>query len=254
MTVAARADLLAYVTALGDDALMLGQRLSEWVSRAPTLEEELSLGNVALDYIGRARLCYRYAARLADDGRGEDDFAYRRDCRDFTNLLITELPRGDFAFTTVRQFLVDAFEVPFMAALAQCPDVDLAAIGAQGLPEAQYHLRRSRDWMLRLGDGTADSRSRMQNALEALWGYTAELFEAPQAERRLADTASVPDRRAFEASWRETIATTLRAATLTEPTATWRVGGGRDGIHTEHLGHLLAELQFVQRAYPGLSW
>jgi len=254
VTAVARTDLMTYVTGLGDDALVLGQRLSEWVSRAPTLEEELGLGNVALDYIGRARLCYRYAARLADDGRNEDDFAYRRDCREFTNLLITELPRGDFAFTTVRQFLLDAFEVPFMAALAQSVDAELAAIGAQAVPECQYHLRRSRDWMLRLGDGTAHSHDRVQDALETLWGYTAELFEPPATEQRLADAGCVPERCAIEVPWRTTVAATLRDATLIEPTAAWRVGGGRDGIHTEHLGHLLAELQFLQRAYPGLSW
>jgi ring-1,2-phenylacetyl-CoA epoxidase subunit PaaC len=254
VTMSARADLLAYVTALGDDALVLGQRLCEWVSRAPTLEEELALGNVALDHIGRARAFYRYAARLADDGRSEDDFAYRRDCRDFMNLLITELPRGDFAFTTVRQFLIDAFNVPFMAALAQCAETELAVIGARSLAESQYHLRRSRDWMLRLGDGTEESRGRVQRALEALSGYTAELFEPAAAERRLIDAGSVPERRALEAPWRATVAAVLREATLTEPSGVWRVAGGRDGIHTEHLGHLLAELQFVQRAYPGLSW
>jgi ring-1,2-phenylacetyl-CoA epoxidase subunit PaaC len=250
----AQADLLAFATALGDDALVFAQRLSEWVSRAPTLEEELALGNVALDYLERARACYGYAARLADDGRSEDDFAYRRDCRDFTNLLIAELPRGDFADTTARQFLLAAFEVPYLAALAQCPEPSLAAIGAQALPQSQYHLRRSRDWVLRLGDGTAESHDRMQAALDALWGYTAELFEPATAERRLIEAGSVPDRHAIAAPWRATVVATLCEATLAEPSGGWRVGGGRDGIHTEHLGHLLAELQFLQRAYPGLSW
>ena len=179
-----RIDLIAYVTALGDDALVLAQRLSEWVSRAPFLEEELAIGNVALDHLGRARALYGYAARLADDGRDEDALAFGRDCREFTNLLIVELPRGDFAFTTVRGFLLDAFNVPFMAALAQCPDSELAAIGAQALSESQYHLRRSRDWILRLGDGTAESHARAQAALDALWGYAAELFEPSAAERR----------------------------------------------------------------------
>jgi ring-1,2-phenylacetyl-CoA epoxidase subunit PaaC len=254
VTSALQADLLAYATGLGDDALVLTQRLAEWVSRAPTLEEELALGNVALDHLGRARALYGYAARLAGDGRGEDDFAFRRDCREFTNLLITELPRGNFAFSTVRQFLIDAFEVPFMAGLAESSEPDLAAIGAQALKESQYHLRRSRDWMLRLGDGTAESQARTQRALEALWGYTAELFEPAAAEERLIADGHVPDRRAMQAPWRGTVTAVLREATLTEPAQSWHVRGGRDGIHTEHLGHLLAELQFLQRAYPGLSW
>jgi ring-1,2-phenylacetyl-CoA epoxidase subunit PaaC len=247
-------DLLAYSIALGDDALILGQRIAEWVSNAPSLEEELALGNVGLDHIGRARLFYSYAVALARDGRDEDDLAFRRDCRDFTNLLINELPRGDFAFTMTRQFLLDAFNVPFLTALADAGEPDFAAIGAKAVKESTYHLRRSRDWMLRLGDGTAESHERTQRALDELWGYTRELFEPSAGEARLAAAGLVPDRAGLEGGWRDTVEQTLAEATLTRPENTWSVRGGRTGIHTEHLGYLLAEMQFLQRAYPGQRW
>jgi ring-1,2-phenylacetyl-CoA epoxidase subunit PaaC len=247
-------DLLAYSIGLGDDALILGQRIAEWVSYAPSLEEELALANVALDHIGRARLCYGHAAELAQDGRDEDDLAFRRDSREFSNLLINELPRGDFAFTMTRQFLVDAFNVPFLTALADTAEPGLAAIGAKAVKESDYHLRRSRDWMLRLGDGTAESHARAQHALDALWGYTRELFEPAEGEVRLADAGLVPNRLALEDQWRDTVERTLGEATLVRPDDSWSVRGGRVGIHTEHLGHLLAEMQFLQRAYPGQQW
>ena len=247
-------DRFAYALALGDDALILGQRLAEWVSNAPTLEEELALANVALDHIGRARMFYARAAEIAADGRGEDDLAFGRDCRAFTNLLINELPRGDFAFTMVRQFLVDAFNVPFLARLAESADAAFAAIGEKAVKESTYHLRRSRDWVLRLGDGTAESHLRAQCAIDELWGYTPELFEPFAAEARLADAGIAIDRAAVASKWRQTVAATFAEATLQLPAETWRVRGGRDGVHTEHLGYLLAEMQFLQRAYPGQQW
>jgi ring-1,2-phenylacetyl-CoA epoxidase subunit PaaC len=247
-------DLLAYTIALGDDALILGQRLAEWVSNAPSLEEELALANVALDHIGRARMFYAYATTLAGDGRDEDDFAFGRDCRDFANLLINELPRGDFAFTMTRQFLIDAFNVPYLTALAESADAGLAAVGAKAVKESHYHLRRSRDWMLRLGDGTAESHVRTQRALQSLWGYTHELFEPAAEEARLVAAGVVPDRTRLAADWRASVEKTLTQATVVLPGETWSVRGGRSGIHTEHLGHLLAEMQFMQRAYPGQRW
>jgi ring-1,2-phenylacetyl-CoA epoxidase subunit PaaC len=248
------ADLLAYSIALGDDALILGQRIAEWVSNAPSLEEELALANVALDHIGRARMFYGHAAAVAQDGRDEDDLAFLRDCREFTNLLINELPRGDFAFTMTRQFFVDAFNVQFLAALADAPEPGLAAIGAKARKESDYHLRRSRDWMLRLGDGTDESHGRAQRAVDALWGYTRELFEPAEGEARLADAGLVPDRTGLEGRWLDVVDQTLMEATLVRPEGTWSVRGGRCGIHTEHLGHLLAQMQFMQRAYPRQQW
>jgi ring-1,2-phenylacetyl-CoA epoxidase subunit PaaC len=247
-------DLFGYCVALGDDALILGQRIAEWVSNAPSLEEELALANVALDHIGRARMFYAHASALAADGRDEDHFAFGRDCREFTNLLINELPRGDFAFTMTRQFLIDAFNVPYLTALTASTDSGIAAIATKAVKESHYHLRRSRGWMLRLGDGTAESHTRAQSALDALWGYTHELFEPAAAEPALVAAGVVPDRAGLKVCWCEDVGRALQQATLECPDDTWRVGGGRAGVHTEHLGHLLAEMQFMQRAYPGQHW
>jgi len=247
-------DLRAYATALGDDALVLGQRLCEWCSNAPFLEEDLALANVALDYIGRARMFYAYAAELEGEGRSEDDIAYLRDCREYRNLLIAELPRGDFAFSTARQFLVDAWNLEFLAALERSADERLAAIAAKAIKESRYHFRRSRDWVLRLGDGTGESKRRMQDALGQLWGYTPEFFAMDEAEKRLAKAGIAVDRAALEPAWDACVDAVLAAAGLERPADGWAVGGGREGLHTEHLGHLLSELQFLQRAYPGLQW
>jgi ring-1,2-phenylacetyl-CoA epoxidase subunit PaaC len=247
-------DLLNYTIALGDDALMLGQRLSEWCSNAPFLEEDLALANVALDFIGRARMLFAYAAELEGRGRSEDDIAYLRDCRDYRNLLIAELPRGDFAFSTARQFLVDVWNIGFLDALGASKDPQLAGIAAKGLKESRYHLRRSRDWMLRLGDGTEESRARVQDALEQLWGYTPELFGMDAAESRLLERGVAVDRAALRAGWDSKVNEVLAEAGLSRPADAWSVSGGRDGVHTEHLGHLLSELQFLQRTYPGQQW
>jgi len=248
------ADIRAFSIALGDDALVLGQRLAEWVSNAPSLEEELALANVALDHIGRARMFYGHAAEIAADGSDEDSIAFGRDTRTYTNLLINELPRGDFAFTMVRQFLVDAFNVPFLTALAASSEPTLAAIGEKAVKESAYHLRRSRDWVLRLGDGTAESHQRAQRAADELWGYTRELFEPFGAEARLTAARVITDRAALEDAWRREVGATFVEATLQVPQSTWSIRGGRDGVHTKHLGYLLAEMQFMQRAYPGQRW
>lgn len=249
-----RAALMDYAIALGDDALTIGQRLSEWCSNAPFLEEDLALANVALDFIGRARMFYSYAAELEGKGRSEDDIAYLRDCREYRNVLICELPRGDFAFSTARQFLIDAFNLCFLERLAASTDAQLAAIAAKAVKESRYHLRRSRDWMLRLGDGTEESRRRVQAGLEEVWGYTAELFEMDEAERQLAADGVAVDRSTLRAEWDRIVDAVLAEATLARPAGDWSVSGGRRGMHTEHLGHMLSELQFLQRAYPGLQW
>lgn len=247
-------DLMDYAVALGDDALVLGQRISEWCSNAPFLEEDLALANVALDFIGRARMYFSYAAALEGKGRDEDAIAYLRDCREYRNLLILELPRGDFAFSTARQFLVDAFNLLFLQKLCGSADAELAGIAAKALKESRYHLRRSRDWMLRLGDGTPESRRRLQRALEEIWGYTHEMFRMTPAETRLAGAGIAVDRGALRTEWLALVEPVLAEATLARPADGWAVSGGREGTHTEHLGHLLSELQFLQRAYPGQQW
>ena len=243
-----------YAIRLGDDALVLGHRLSEWCSYGPFLEEDLALTNVALDFIGRARMFYGYAAELAADGSTEDTYAYTRDCRDFGNLLIHELPRGDFAFSMARQYLVDAYTLAYMEALQQSADPTLAAIADKVVKESRYHLRRSRDWVLRLGDGTAESHQRMQRALDDLWGYTPELFAQDELEQSLAAAGIAVDAAALRPAWERAVTGTLAEATLQVPAGGWEVSGGRQGIHTESLGHMLSELQFMQRAYPGLEW
>ncbi|PLW82374.1 phenylacetate-CoA oxygenase subunit PaaI [Kineobactrum sediminis] len=243
-----------YAIRLGDDALILGHRLSEWCSNAPFLEEDLALTNVALDFIGRARMFYSYAAELSGDGRSEDSFAYQRDCREFTNLLMHELPRGDFAFTMARQYLIDEYSLAFMEQMLSSTDPTLAAIAAKAVKESRYHLRRSRDWVLRLGDGTEESHQRMQTAINELWGYNAELFEMDTLEADLAGQGIAVDTTALRQPWSAAVQATLAEATLAVPETDWSVRGGRQGLHTESLGHLLSELQFIQRAYPGLEW
>lgn len=245
---------MVYAMRLGDDALIAGQRLSEWCGRAPMLEEELALANVALDFLGRARLCYSHAAEQPGAPFDEDGFAFRRDCREFTNHLIHELPCGDFAFTMARQFLVDAFNVLFLDGLAQSSEPGFAAIGATCVKESRYHLRRSRDWMHRLGDGTEESHRRLQDAVNELWGYTPEIFEQDELERELVARHVAVDLGALQPAWEGEIRSVLDVAGITLPPLDWQVGGGRHGLHSEHLGHLLSELQFLQRAYPGLSW
>lgn len=249
-----RKALLDYCIALGDDSLTLGHRLSEWCRNGPFLEEDLALTNTSLDFIGRARMFYGYAAEVEDQGRGEDDFAYLRDCREYRNFLINELPNGDFAFTMARQLMVDVFDVGFFTGLSQSSDPMLAGIAAKAIKESRYHLRRSEDWILRLGDGTEESHERTQNAFNALWGYAAELFEMTDDELQLLETGVAVDRSALKTDWTTTMHAVLKKAKLAIPAEDWTIGGGRHGNHTEHLGFLLAELQFLQRAYPHQQW
>lgn len=246
--------LIDYCLALGDDSLILGHRLSEWCSNGPFLEEDLALTNVALDFIGRARMFYAHAAELDDQGRSEDDFAFLRDCREYRNFLINELPNGDFAFTMARQLMVDAFDMGFFEQLQNSSEPTLAAIAAKAIKESRYHLRRSREWILRLGDGTEESHERVQNAFNHLWAYATEMFEMPDEELALAEAGIAVDRTTLKDNWLSMVSGTLEQATLTLPDDPLTIGGGRDGIHSEHLGFLLAEMQFMQRAYPGQQW
>jgi ring-1,2-phenylacetyl-CoA epoxidase subunit PaaC len=247
--------LFRYALRLADDVLILGHRLSEWIGHAPLLEEELALGNIALDLIGEARALYAYAGEVEGAGRDEDALAYRRDVNGFRNLLLVEQPNGDFAATIVRQFLFSAFVHPFWRALAASHDATLAAIAAKAEKEAAYHLRHAGEWLIRLGDGTTESHRRAQEALDELWTYAGEMFETDGDERALVAQGIAVDRASLRGDWEESVANLLVEATLTRPAAgSWVQSGGRSGRHSEHLGHLLAEMQFLQRAYPRAAW
>jgi ring-1,2-phenylacetyl-CoA epoxidase subunit PaaC len=243
-----------FVLRLADTALINGQRLSEWCGHGPFLEEDIGVANTALDLIGRARLLLTHAGNLQGQGRDEDALAFLRDAREWRNLLMVELPNGDFAFTAARQFLLDAWHVEQYGALRRSTDAQLAAIAGRAFKECSYHARHSGEWMVRLGDGTDQSRRRMQEALEALWPYTHELFEQDAADRLCVQTGIAPDSAPLRAGWDRHVDQVLRRATLDRPADGFTQTGGRCGVHTEHLGYLLAEMQFLQRAYPGLQW
>jgi ring-1,2-phenylacetyl-CoA epoxidase subunit PaaC len=253
----ARADaaaLLQYVVGLADDALVLGHRLSQWSGRAPMLEEDIALSNLALDLIGQARLFYTYAGAIEGKGRDEDQLAYLRDEHAYRNVLLVEQPNGDFAVTMVRQLLYAAFMHPYYQALAASRDVRLAEIAAKAVKEMAYHVRHAAEWVIRLGDGTDESHGRAAAALEELWAYTGELFEMPDGERALGAAGIAVDRQAIQPKWDATISSVLAQATLQRPPDRWMHSGGRTGRHSEHLGPMLAEMQVLHRAHPGVTW
>jgi ring-1,2-phenylacetyl-CoA epoxidase subunit PaaC len=238
--------LVRLALARADDALVLGHRLSEWAGHAPMLEEDLALANVALDLIGQARALYDVAG--AETGHDEDALAYLRDERGFRNLLLVEQPNGDFAQTMVRQLLYAAFVDPWWRAMTRSGEARLAAIAAKAEKETAYHLRHAAEWVIRLGDGTTESRLRAQAAVDRLWPYTAELFEAVTE----ADFDHPPE--AIRAEWERTVGAVLARATLAVPGQVWMQTGGRGGRHSEQLGHLLAEMQHLARSHPGARW
>jgi ring-1,2-phenylacetyl-CoA epoxidase subunit PaaC len=246
--------LLQYTLRLADTALILGHRLSEWVGHSPVIEDDLAFGNMGLDLIGQARSLYSYAGEVEGKGRDEDALAYLRDAGDYRNILLVEQPNGDFAATMVRQLFYAAFAHPYFEALMRSKDATLAAIAAKAVKEMAYHLRHSAEWTIRLGDGTDESHARAQDAVNELWPYTGEMFEVDQVERALVEAGIAVDPTALRMNWNNTIEQVLSEATLTRPGDTYMQSGGRAGRHSEHLGHILAELQFVQRAYPGATW
>jgi ring-1,2-phenylacetyl-CoA epoxidase subunit PaaC len=246
--------LFKYVVALGDDALVLGHRLSEWSGQGPLLEEDIALANLALDLIGQARLFYSYAGEVEAKGRDEDALAYRRDEHSYANLLLTEQPNGDFAATMVRQLLYAAFMHPFLTALARSVDRRLCEIGAKAEKEMAYHVRHAGEWLIRLGDGTQVSHARAAAALEELWAYTGELFDMDADERQLVAAGIAVDRQALRATFDATVDAVLAEASLQRPAPCWMQRGGRLGRHSEHLGHLLAEMQVLHRAHAGAVW
>lgn len=254
LTLTAPSPHLSYLLRLADDQLVLGHRLSEWTGHAPALEEDIALANVALDHIGAARMLFDRAAEVHGDGLAQDDYAYRRDAPGFRNALLVERPNGDFAHTIVRQFFFSAFALPLWRALTRSTDETLAAIAAKCEKEAQYHVRHAGDWFVRLGDGTEESRRRTEDAVVALWRYTGELFEADTVIDALVAEGIAADPAALEQQWRVTVDNAFAEAGLSPPEPCHMQSGGRAGIHTEHLGYILADMQFLQRAYPGAEW
>lgn len=239
---------------LADDALVLGHRLSEWCGHAPVLEEDLALGNLGLDLIGQARSLYSHAGAVEGKGRDEDQLAYLRREGEYRNLLLVEQPNGDFAVTMARHLLFSAFMHPFHQAMTASSDATLAAIAAKAEKEMAYHVRHTGEWLIRLGDGTAESHRRAQAALDELWPYSGELFDVDAAMRSAIDAGFVPDPEAIRPQFEATVDHVLAEATLTRPRVGAFQSGGRAGRHSEHMGFLLAELQYMQRTYPNATW
>ncbi len=244
-----------YLLRLGDNALVLGHRLSEWCGRGPVLEEDIALANTALDLIGGAQMWLGYAAEVEGSGRSADDLAFLRDVWDFRNLLLVERPNGDFGHTMMRQFLFDAFHVPLLGALSGSADPRIAEIAEKASKEARYHLERSAETVVALGDGTEESHARMQAALDALWPYAGEMLRADAVDEAIAAAGLGADPATLAPGWERTVRATLDEATLAVPEGDFAHTGGKSGArHSEHLGPMLAQMQWLQRAYPGASW
>ena len=243
-----------YIISIGDNALILGQRLGEWCGHGPALETDMAMTNISLDLFGMVRSYYQYAAEVEGKGRTEDDIAFLRFERDYKNVQLVEQPNGNFADTITRQFFFDAWHLLFLEELAKSNDTQLAAIAAKSIKEVKYHLRFSSQWVLRLGDGTDESHEKMQNAVDNLWMYTEELVTPTNLELGMAAKGIGVDVSQLKATYFEQLESTLHEATLKIPQNVWMQQGGKSGIHTEYLGHLLSEMQYLQRAYPGATW
>jgi len=243
-----------YVIRLADSTLILGQRLSEWCGHAPVLEEDLALANMALDLIGQSRLLLARAGHLEAAGRDEDQLAFLRPESEYRNITLVELPNDDFGRTVVRNFLFSAFQLELWQSLMTSRDTELAAIAEKSMKESRYHLRHSADWVVRLGDGTAESHARAQAALDYLWPYTAELFVPDAVEHEVAGAGIAVASSTFEPGWMESVEPVLAQATLAMPARTEFRSRGKQGMHSEYMGHLLTEMQYLQRTYPGARW
>lgn len=246
--------LFAYLLRLGDNSLILGQHLSAWCGHGPVLEQDIALTNIALDLFGQTRSLLQYAAILEGKGRTEDDLAFLRDVRDFRNCLLVEHPNVDFAYTIARQFFFDTYHFFLLEQLQDHSDAQLSAIAKKSLKEVTYHLRFSSEWMIRLGDGTAVSHEKLQTAVDELWIYTGELYTPDELDLELAARDLAPDLKQLENLYLRKVRDIFDTATLSLPDTDFMQTGGKQGRHTEHLGHLLSDMQFLQRAYPGLTW
>jgi len=246
--------LFQYTLRLGDDSLILGHRLSEWCGHGPVLEEDIATINISLDLIGQATNLLAYAGKLEDKGRDEDALAFLRLQHEYKNILLVEQTNGDFGKTVMRQFFFDSYRKLLFERLVQSPDVQLAAIADKALKETKYHLKHSSEWIIRLGDGTEESHTRIQDSLDWLYKYSNELFFQDEVEQTLVENGIIPSLEGLEAEWNAYVEAILKEATLTIPTNNWKQSGGRLGKHTEHLGLLLTELQYMQRTYPNMQW
>lgn len=246
--------LLNYTLQIADNALILGHRLSEWCGHGPILEQDIAMTNIALDLIGQARSLYQYAAEVEGKGRTEDDLAYLRGERDYKNVILVEQPNGNFGTTIVRQFLFDAFHFSFYQSLSKSKDETLAAIAEKSLKEVTYHLRFSSEWMIRLGDGTEESHDKVQEALNDLWTYTGALFQMNEVDQEALKNGVGVDLSTVKTFWDEKVDEILKMATLEKPESGWMQKGGKEGRHSEHLGFILTEMQYMQRTYPGQEW
>lgn len=246
--------LFEYLLRLGDDSLIVGHRLSEWCGHGPILEEDIAMTNLSLDFIGQATSIFNYAGEVEGKGRSADDLAFLRFDREYKNLLLLEQPNGDFGMTMMKQFLFDSYRKPLFERLVNSSDETIAAIAAKSLKETKYHLKHSSEWIIRLGDGTEESHNRVQESLDTLWRYTSELFYTDAVDSELEASGVIPSMEGLKDEWTSYVNEVLSQATLTIPSNNWEQKGGRKGMHSEHLGYILAELQYMQRAYPGMEW
>lgn len=246
--------LATYALRLGDDALVLSHRLGEWIAAAPAIEEDIALGNIALDLIGQARTLLTYAGEVEGHGRTEDDLAYLRDEREFRNVQMVEIPNGDFGVTMARQLAFSIYQLELYERLQDSADAVLAGVAGKAVKEVAYHRDHAVQWVLRLGDGTEESHRRMQAGLDTVWPYVDELFDGDEVERGLAAQGIAIDPADLRSPWSAAISAVISEATLDPPTPRWRARGGRRGIHTESLGFMLAEMQHLHRTHPGVSW
>ncbi len=243
-----------YVLHLGDNALIMGQRLGEWCGHGPVLEQDMAMTNIALDYIGRARLLFQYAAELQQPVSTEDQVAFMRNEWEYRNLLLIEQKNGDFAQTVVRQFFLEAFQYPYFTALMKSADSRIAAIAEKTVKETAYHLKWSSEWILRLGDGTTESHERIQRAIEVLTPYTGEMFEASSYEQLMAEQGVAPSLEGIKEAWENKVHHIFEEATLKPLDLKWMQKGGKEGYHSEHMGYILSDMQYMQRTYPGQEW
>jgi ring-1,2-phenylacetyl-CoA epoxidase subunit PaaC len=247
-------NLYKYILGIADNSLILGQRLGELCGHGPSLETDIACTNISLDLFGQVRSYYQYAAKIIGDGRSEDDIAMLRKEREYVNVLLVEQPNTDFAYTIGRQFLFDVYHFLFLKELQKSHDLTLSAIAIKSIKEVSYHQRFSSDWVKRLGDGTAESHQRMQDAIDSLWTYTDELFHQTESDKIIISEGIGVDVTVLKSVYYATVSKILNESTLKVPESKWFQKGGKEGIHTEHLGYLLSDLQYMQRTYPNMEW
>lgn len=247
-------NLYKYILGVADNCLILGQRLGELCGHGPSLETDIACTNISLDLLGQVRSYYQYAAKAAGDNRSEDDIAMLRKEHEYLNALLVEQPNTDFAYTICRQFLFDVYHFLFLNELLKSKDLTLSAIAKKSIKEVSYHERFSSDWIKRLGDGTAESKKRIQNALDFLWTYTDELFHQTDTDKAMIEEGVGVDTIKLREAYYQKISEVIEAAELKEPESKWFQKGGKQGIHTEHMGYLLSELQYMQRTYSKMEW